>query len=205
MVSEELKAIIDTLKNQGRQTESDMDFFEPATEDQISDFEKNNNLSFPSKFREWLLFSDGGECFLPASVQFYGVAHKPLIDVSNQTRPDDSYVVIGGTPNGDPVLIKKDSETISIYNKEEGKIEEEEVYDDFFAFLSNQKSMARERELVLAGKGSRNWTPEQREQLITKGKVYDADGKAFIGQHMKSVSGFPDNQGDSTSLARGTP
>lgn len=35
MVSEELKAIIDTLKNQGRQTESDMDFFEPATEDQI--------------------------------------------------------------------------------------------------------------------------------------------------------------------------
>ena len=59
--------------------------------------------------------------------------------------------------------------------------------------------MARERELVLAGKGSRNWTPEQREQLITKGKV------AFIGQHMKSVSGFPDNQGDSTSLARGTP
>ena len=41
-----------------------------------------------------------------------------------------------------------------------------------------------------------NWTPEQREQLITKGKVYDADGKAFIGQHMKSVSGFPDNQGD---------
>lgn len=44
--------------------------------------------------------------------------------------------MIGGTPNGDPVLIKKDSETISIYNKEEGKIEEEEVYDDFFAFLN---------------------------------------------------------------------
>jgi|GEM_PF-286820 hypothetical protein len=136
MVSEELKAIIETLKNQGQQTESEMDFFEAATEEQISDFEKNNNLSFPSKFREWLLFSDGGECFLPASVQFYGVAHKPLIDVNNQTRPDDSYVVIGGTPNGDPVLIKKDAETISIYNKEEGKIEEEEVYDDFFAFLN---------------------------------------------------------------------
>ena len=60
--------------------------------------------------------------------------------------------------------------------------------------------MARERELVLAGKGSRNWTPEQREQLITKGKVYDADGKAFIGQHMKSVSGFPDNQGDADNI-----
>ncbi|SEH42067.1 GHH signature containing HNH/Endo VII superfamily nuclease toxin [Ruminococcus flavefaciens] len=63
-----------------------------------------------------------------------------------------------------------------------------------------RKAWACERELVLAGKGSRNWTPEQREQLITKGKVYDADGKAFIGQHMKSVSGFPDNQGDADNI-----
>lgn len=63
-----------------------------------------------------------------------------------------------------------------------------------------RKAWARERELVLAGKGSRNWTSEQREQLITKGKVYDADGKAFIGQHMKSVSGFPDNQGDADNI-----
>lgn len=46
MVSEELKAIIDTLKNQGRQTGERHGLFEPATEDQISDFEKNNNLSF---------------------------------------------------------------------------------------------------------------------------------------------------------------
>lgn len=63
-----------------------------------------------------------------------------------------------------------------------------------------RKAWKRERELVIAGKGSRNWTPEQREQLITKGKVYDDDGKAFIGQHMKSVSGFPDNQGDSDNI-----
>lgn len=137
MISEEFKVIIDMLNDQGQKTESEMDFFEAATEEQISEFEKNNNFSFPSKFREWLLFSDGGECFLPAGVQFYGVAHKPLIDVNNQTRPDDSYVVIGGTPNGDPVLIKKDVETISIYNKEEGKIEEDEIYDDFFVFLNS--------------------------------------------------------------------
>lgn len=64
----------------------------------------------------------------------------------------------------------------------------------------SEKHGRAERELVLAGKGSRNWTPEQREQLITKGKVYDADGKAFIGQHMKSVSGFPDNQGDADNI-----
>ena len=63
-----------------------------------------------------------------------------------------------------------------------------------------RQAWKREKELVLAEKGSRNWTPEQREQLITKGKVYDADGKAFIGQHMKSVSGYPDNQGDADNI-----
>ena len=67
-----------------------MIFFEAATEEQISEFEKKNKLTLSSKFKEWLLFSDGGECFLPAGVQFYGVAHKPLIDVNDNNRPDDS-------------------------------------------------------------------------------------------------------------------
>lgn len=137
MISEELKTIIDTLKEQCHQSDSDMILFPPATEAQISVFEKNNNLIFPSKFREWLLASDGGECFLPAGVQFYGVAHdKPIIDVNDTNRPDDSYVVIGGMPNGDPVLIKKGSEIVAIYNLEEGRIEDEEIYDDFFVFLN---------------------------------------------------------------------
>lgn len=131
MISEKLKAIIDSLEKQGQ-----MDFVEAATEEQLSDFEKKHSFSFPSKYREWLLFSDGGECYLPIGVQFYGVAHKPLIDINDNNRPDDSYVIIGGLPNGDPVLIKKGTETISVFNKEEGKIEEEEVYEDFFAFLN---------------------------------------------------------------------
>lgn len=63
-----------------------------------------------------------------------------------------------------------------------------------------RKAWKRERELVLAGKGSRNWTPEQREQIITKGKVYDDDGKAFIGQHMKSASGYDAYQGDADNI-----
>jgi len=137
MVSEELKAIIDMLNDQGQQTESKMNFFEAATEEQVSEFETNNSLAFPSKFRDWLLFSDGGECFLPAGVQFYGVAHKPLIDVNDDSRPDDGYVVIGALSEGDPILIKKDAETVAIYNQEAGRIEDDEVYDDFFAFLND--------------------------------------------------------------------
>ena len=32
------------------------------------------------------MFSDGGEFFLPAGVQMYGVAHKPLINVKEDDR-----------------------------------------------------------------------------------------------------------------------
>ncbi len=91
----------------------------------------------PEKYKEWLQHSDGGDCFLPARVQFYGVSHKPLIDINCNDRPDDSYVVIGALDTGDPVIFKKESEQISIYNQEAGRIEEDEAYDDFFAFLND--------------------------------------------------------------------
>jgi hypothetical protein len=130
MISEELKAIIDKLKEQGK-----MNFLEAATADQIENFEKEHDLKLPVKYKEWLAFSDGGECFLPAGVQFYGVAHKPLIDVNDDDRPDDAYVVIGALSTGDPIIFKKSEERISIYNHEDGVIEDDETYEDFYAFL----------------------------------------------------------------------
>ena len=132
MILEELKAIIDRFNEQGK-----MVFLEAATEDQISQFEENHKVKLPEKYKEWLQHSDGGDCFLPAGGQLYGVSHKPLIDVDCNDRPDDSYVVIGALDTGDPVLFKKESEQISIYNQEVGRIEEDEVYDDFFAFLND--------------------------------------------------------------------
>ena len=126
----ELKRITDTLNVQGK-----MYFLEGALEEQITAFEKKHDIAFPEHYREWLQFSDGGECFLPAGVQFYGVALKPLIDVSNDDKPGKQYTVIGSMAWGDPVLCEKDSERISIYNHEAGVIEKDEVYSDFFEFL----------------------------------------------------------------------
>lgn len=85
MISEELKAIVDKFKEQGK-----MYFLEETTEDKISVFEEEKGITLPSKYKEWLLFSDGGELFLPAGVQFYGIEHKPLIDVDDNSRPRDS-------------------------------------------------------------------------------------------------------------------
>ena len=127
-----LKEIIDTLNSQGK-----MVFFEGASEEQITEFESSNNVALPEKYKEWLRFSDGGELFLPAGVQFYGVAHKPKINVEENDRPSEDYVVIGALASGDPVLFEKSNEKISIYDHEAGCIDEELIYDDFYAFLND--------------------------------------------------------------------
>lgn len=132
MLSDELKKIVEQLVNQGK-----TNFPDGAAEGQIAAFEKQNKITFPPKFREWLLFSDGGECFLPAGVQFYGVSHKPLIDVNDNDRPDDTYIVIGALASGDPILCERKGERISIYNREAGRIESDETYPDFFSFLGD--------------------------------------------------------------------
>lgn len=132
MISDELKNIVDQLNKQGK-----MCFLDGASEEQIALFEKESKIKLPLKFKEWLLFTDGGECFLPAGIQLYGVAHKPLIDVNYDDKPDDKYIVIGALSSGDPILCEKSGEQISIYNHEAGKIESDETYADFYAFLND--------------------------------------------------------------------
>ena len=132
MISEELKAIVDKLKEQGK-----MIFLPETSEEKVTSFEKENSVKLPEKYKEWLLFSDGGELFLPAGIQLYGVEHKPLIDVNDNSRPSEEYVVIGALASGDPILFKKDSEKIAIYNQAAGRIEDDEIYDNFVAFLND--------------------------------------------------------------------
>ena len=80
MISEELKLIVDKFNEQGK-----MNFLEETTEDKISEFEKEHSVKLPEKYKEWLLFSDGGELFLPAGIQLYGIEHKPVIEYITMT------------------------------------------------------------------------------------------------------------------------
>lgn len=132
MLSDELKNIVDKISEQGK-----MSFFDGVAEELITRFEEENNVKLPTQYREWLTFSDGGECFLPAGVQFYGIEHKPTIDVNSADNPDEKYIVIGALSTGDPILCERDGEKISIYNLEGGRIEEDEVYEDFYSFLND--------------------------------------------------------------------
>ena len=131
MVSDNIKKIVKSISKQGK-----MNFLEKTTKEKIFEFEKKHSFNLPKKYKEWLLFSDGGEIFLPAGIQLYGVEHKPVIDVNNNNRPSDDYIVIGALASGDPILCKKNSEKIAIYNQEAEIIEEDEIYDDFIAFLN---------------------------------------------------------------------
>lgn len=109
MDSVKVQIIIEKLRSQGR-----MVFIDGATEEQIAAFEHEHKVSLPGKYKEWLRFSDGGELFLPAGIQLYGVTHKPLIDVENNDRPDERYIVIGAMAFGDPILFERESEKIAI-------------------------------------------------------------------------------------------
>ena len=53
----------------------------------------------------------------------------------------------------------------------------------------------KEQELVQEGKGTREWTRKQQQDILEKGKAYDEDGVAFQGQHMKSAEMYPEYQG----------
>ena len=133
MISNELKNILEKLQKQ----EKKMNFLSGATEEQVSEFEKKYKIKLPLKYKEWLHYSDGGELFLPAGIQLLGVAHKPLIDLNDDDRPNNDYIVIGTLAYGDPILCEKAGERISIYNHEAKRIEEDETYPDFFAFLGD--------------------------------------------------------------------
>ena len=50
MISDELKKIISTFESQGV-----MNFLDPASEEQISQFEKKNGIRLPEKYRDKLV------------------------------------------------------------------------------------------------------------------------------------------------------
>mgnify|MGYP001671407424 CR=1 FL=1 len=116
-------------------------FLKGATEEQISQFEEKHGFNLPEQYKKYLKYSDGGEVYLPAGIQLYGVAHKPVIDVDEDDRPSDDYVVIGALATGDPILCKKNEQMIAIYNHEDGIIEADEIYDDFISFLDDLNNL----------------------------------------------------------------
>lgn len=62
------------------------------------------------------------------------------------------------------------------------------------------EAWSKEQDLVREGKGTRDWIPEQQQDILDKGKAYDDSGKAFEGHHMKSAEKYPEYQGDAENI-----
>lgn len=63
-----------------------------------------------------------------------------------------------------------------------------------------REAWENEKRLVLESKGTRDWSEEQQKQIREKGKAYDDQGRAFEGQHMKSVSSHAEYQDDPRNI-----
>lgn len=79
-----------------------------------------------------------------------------------------------------------------------GKASEESEFHQRIA-AEGQKAIKlaweREKELVLQGKGTRDWTVAQQQELISEGKI-----SGFEGQHMYDKSTYPEYAGDPNNI-----
>lgn len=122
-----LSDLINTIRQITATDEYAMEFLPGATDEEIKQFEKDNNISLPELLKEWLHFTDGC-CLFNTTVQLYGVAHKPYID-SNPSGIAENCVEIGKFGFGDSICITSNSQMIIQYG--ESVIE----YDNFKGFL----------------------------------------------------------------------
>lgn len=102
---------------------------EPATEEQISQFEHVHGITLPDECREWLRCSDGGELVRKYRVQICGVAHEPLI------LPLDGGIVMGEISTGYRIILKNGGEGVEVYDLEKGKTAR--TFEDFGGFLND--------------------------------------------------------------------
>ena len=76
-----------------------------------------------------------------------------------------------------------------------GKILSEKEFSALRQKAVNQ-AWRHEKELIIkTGKGTRDWTPEEIQELMLNGKV-----KGYEGQHMKSAKAYPDFAGNADNI-----
>jgi hypothetical protein len=62
------------------------------------------------------------------------------------------------------------------------------------------EALKKEKELVQQGKGTRDWTLEQQQDILNGNRPRDENGVAYEGHHMKSVSEFPEHAGNPSNI-----
>ena len=63
-----------------------------------------------------------------------------------------------------------------------------------------REAWANERELVLNGQGTRDWTPQQQADIVDGLVPRDDQGRPFEGHHMLSAEAYPQFQDDPENI-----
>ena len=90
------------------------------------------------------------------------------------------------TPDAEPESVENSNKTTQLSDKELSRLRRKAV----------REAWKQEKELVeKTGYGSRNWTTDEIEELLTTGRV-----KGYEGQHMKSVKQYPEYAGNPNNI-----
>jgi len=111
----ELSELIEKIREITKADEFGMEFFPAATDNEIQQFEKENDVALPHLFKEWLKFTDGC-CLFDTTIQLYGIAHKPFIETNPKGITGD-YICIGAFNFGDYICVSNNSQTITQYGE----------------------------------------------------------------------------------------
>lgn len=127
-----MKDIIEKLVNY----KNIMRFETGASEDLISNFEREKDIKFPEDYKEWLLFSNGGEIFVPGT-EFYSIDElKTNIHTRIDSSRPKSLLAIGKLNFGDPIFLDPSNSNIVQWDHETD--EEFLRWDNFASFLKEQ-------------------------------------------------------------------
>lgn len=124
-------------------TKAKMTFHIGASVSQITNYENETNNKLPNDFKEWLLFSNGGEIFVPGTV-LYGVDNNAKSSLLNENDDqkrgafslDDSLLVIGRFNFGDLLCIDLNCAEVVQWDHEED--EEYLRWNSFFEFIEEE-------------------------------------------------------------------
>lgn len=102
-------------------------FFDPASEETLSQWESNNGIKIPESYKEWLRFSNGA-VIRDQLAHFYGIEG---FEMNAPDYPDDCVII--GDLIGDGERLAFSKTTGKILRINHGRVRE---YDDFAAFLN---------------------------------------------------------------------
>lgn len=123
-LTEEITEIVELCKkSEPEYGENSFIFYKPLNEEEISKWEKDNNIVLPIPLKEWLEFSNG-----------YDIISERLLNLNsfiiNHHEIDNDLVIIG-TTHGESLCFSKANHSIVRFNYTETR-----RYTDFNAFIN---------------------------------------------------------------------